>query len=206
VFLLYGCGIHQWWKNRRTQAPDNGNLFRYAKTADPRGLSASDISPYGRWKTLGLSVNHPDLPRTIRDFMIVARACGTQYLWVDSLCRTQDDPADLEAQLDKMGDIYLHSSYTIVGAHGTDAEAGLPGVSENRTSHHSAKVQGMELVNFLPYTDQDLNGAWWNYRAWTCQERLMSPRMLAFSSAPAHLYCRHHLYCEEIEAPGHLDE
>lgn len=37
------------------------------------------------------------LPKTIEDALDLTRACGEQFLWVDSLCIIQNDVDDLEA-------------------------------------------------------------------------------------------------------------
>lgn len=47
-----------------------------------------------------------ELPKTIRDAVIVTRRLGLVYLWVDTLCIIQDSPQDLEAECAKMSSIY----------------------------------------------------------------------------------------------------
>jgi hypothetical protein len=54
-----------------------------------------------------------DLPRTFRDTVLVAKALGIMYLWIDSLCIIQDDRKDWLEQSTKMGSIYMNSTFTI---------------------------------------------------------------------------------------------
>ena len=62
-----------------------------------------------------------EFPSTIRDAIIVTRALGQQYLWVDALCILQYDESDLDqtSKLDwateapKMADIYRDAIVTI---------------------------------------------------------------------------------------------
>ena len=88
-----------------------------------------------------------DLPRTIRDAIVVTRNLGIQYLWVDKYCINQQDPIEKQQQMEAMGDIYAGEVMTLVAAFGENDDAGLPGVDEVlRTAQPSAKVGNMTLV------------------------------------------------------------
>jgi hypothetical protein len=65
------------------------------------------------------------MPNTIQHAIIVTKALGFSYLWVDALCIIQDSPSDLEKELAVMGLIYSKSSLTIAAGVGWDADAGL---------------------------------------------------------------------------------
>jgi hypothetical protein len=67
--------------------------------------------------------------RTIEDAITIAVVLGFRYLWVDRYCIPQDNPAEKNSQIQRMGDIYANSALTIIAAAGDDAEFGLPGVS-----------------------------------------------------------------------------
>ncbi|KAF2658812.1 hypothetical protein K491DRAFT_592288, partial [Lophiostoma macrostomum CBS 122681] len=64
----------------------------------------------------GLETFQADLPRTISDAMVVCKAVGERFLWVDALCIRQDDPEDKQLQIAAMGSIYGAASFTIVQA------------------------------------------------------------------------------------------
>ncbi|KAH8590651.1 heterokaryon incompatibility protein-domain-containing protein [Bisporella sp. PMI_857] len=68
-------------------------------------------------------------PRTIRDAMIFVQSLGERYLWVDAVCLLQDDDAQMALDIPRMDVIYGQAFATIVALDGTDADAGLPGVS-----------------------------------------------------------------------------
>lgn len=68
------------------------------------------------------------LPRTIQDAITFVRAIGGRYLWCDALCLIQNDNEDIQRGLESMDYIYEQARFTIVGACGHDADAGLPGV------------------------------------------------------------------------------
>ncbi len=68
------------------------------------------------------------LPPTIRDSIILCRLLKRRYLWIDSLCITQNDASTLRGQLEQMDLIYQCAEFTIVAAAGLGANAGLPGI------------------------------------------------------------------------------
>ncbi|KAH9886508.1 heterokaryon incompatibility protein-domain-containing protein [Xylariomycetidae sp. FL2044] len=144
-----------------------------------------------------LSPENPLLPATVRDAIIVAQKCRERYLWVDALCIVQDDVERKIVQMKAMTEIYSSAAFTIVAAHGSDADAGLPGISCHRRYQHSEEVQGCVLVNRLFTTREVLDSSWWNTRAWTYQERVLSSRLLVFADSQIHLTCLHSTYRED---------
>ncbi|KAF2202273.1 HET-domain-containing protein, partial [Delitschia confertaspora ATCC 74209] len=119
------------------------------------------------------------IPRTIQDAIRLCQLLDERYLWTDSLCIMQDDEfqdsngswtnADKMAQIPKMNLIYGASVLTIIAAHGTDSNAGLPGVhaSNTRTTQTIGKI-GDQI--FLSIKDDPMEDFWqskWCERAWT---------------------------------------
>lgn len=68
-----------------------------------------------------------ELPATIRDAIDLTQNLGFRYLWVDSLCITQDDVSVKSQLIDNMDAVYGNSALTIVAGSGHGAHAGLPG-------------------------------------------------------------------------------
>jgi hypothetical protein len=64
-----------------------------------------------------------DLPRTIRDAIIVTREIGERYLWIDSMCIQQDDIPEKREQIELMDWVYGHATLTIVAADAAHAES-----------------------------------------------------------------------------------
>lgn len=69
------------------------------------------------------------LPRTIQHAMLLTRALGLRYLWVDRFCIVQDDPTTKPRQLAMMASVYANAYVTIVASEGDDGNFGLPGIS-----------------------------------------------------------------------------
>lgn len=65
------------------------------------------------------------LPRTFLDALRVAELVGATHLWIDALCIIQDEPADLDAELPIMGDIYRHAVFTIYAEGSSSTQSGL---------------------------------------------------------------------------------
>ncbi|KAI0883787.1 heterokaryon incompatibility protein-domain-containing protein [Annulohypoxylon maeteangense] len=126
---------------------------------------------------------HPS--RTIIDAIQVVRHLGYLYLWVDALCIVQDDSENKQANIERMGQIYNEALLTIVAAAGTHADHGLPGVSpecQRSPRQKTVTIQGITMANRF-YSN--INSTYWNKRGWTYQERILSPRILAFT--PSHI-------------------
>ena len=71
----------------------------------------------------------PDnLPKTVSDAISVVLQLDLQYLWVDKYCIDQTNRAELNQQISIMDIIYHLAAVTLIGAAGSDAAFGLPGV------------------------------------------------------------------------------
>jgi hypothetical protein len=58
-------------------------------------------------------VSHSELSRTFQDTIRISRQLNERYLWIDSLCIVQDDPADWETEAARMPAIYGGATLTI---------------------------------------------------------------------------------------------
>lgn len=92
-----------------------------------------------------------------------------------------------------------------MAAHGDSADAGLPGGREgSRPSlQHVVNVQGMRLATVLASFGQSVDIAFWNTRAWTYQERLLSHRRLYFTCNQVFFDCEHGQYREDMLIEPH---
>jgi hypothetical protein len=159
--------------------------------------------------TRGISI--ADLPRTLQDAIRVCRGLEVQYLWVDCLCIVQDDEDDLTRELAIMPYIYQRAWVTISAS---TAEA----VNEGFMQDRGYETLGSSVPISLPYlsTDGISTGAIIlaeiqpdhiservvqdkspiHRRAWTYQERRLSPRVLDFNERNLTFLCRTGKYSE----------
>ncbi|PWY95785.1 HET-domain-containing protein [Aspergillus sclerotioniger CBS 115572] len=130
------------------------------------------------------------LPATINDAICVCSHLHVRYLWVDRLCIVQDDGAVKDAQINAMGDIYRHSSVTLVDLDGSDMNHGLPGMTQVRdTAPMIYQTQGMCLRAMHTSYQNLVEQSTWGSRGWTYQEAMLSPKLLLFSNTGVFYEC-----------------
>jgi len=171
-------------------------------------LFRTTVSSLASMKT-GFAINC--LPRTLQDAVTVCKAMSLEYLWVDSLCIIQDDPDDLVQELASMPQIYQRAWVTISAS---TAASVSDGFLQNRCYSHSSGTCQTRVPISLPYVANDgsttgkitfvhLSDACSleeaepiNQRAWTYQERRLSPRLLDFRYNQVVLYCYTDKQCQ----------
>ena len=90
---------------------------------------------------------------------------------------------------------------TIVAASGSDANAGLAGIStDTRLSRQRIEsIRGVDYVNLLPSLQHTLEySSRWSTRAWTYQEHILSRRLLVITEYQAYLSCGHATFSEDV--------
>jgi hypothetical protein len=144
----------------------------------------------------------PSLPLTLQHAVLVTRAMGLQYLWIDALCIIQDSVSDTAHEIQNMDAVYGNAEVVISATGGTSSNSGFLSPRPD--------TQPLLTVPFIPCEGGD-PGAYgfydpetfpkrndwqavetseWNKRAWTFQERIIPPRVLHFSHATLRLECR----------------
>jgi hypothetical protein len=143
-------------------------------------------------------LDHENAPsRTIIDAMGITGRLGFRHLWVDALCIVQDDLDNIQANIESMQKIYSEAALTIVAAAGHNADFGIPGATKKcQRINHQMRVQidGLTLSNRL---ESALDVSYWNSRGWTYQERVLSPRLLNFTTSQVSYQCSKGCNCEE---------
>jgi hypothetical protein len=135
-----------------------------------------------------------DLPQTLQDAVKVTREFGFEYIWIDSLCIVQDSEADKVRELPQMANYYKRATITIA-AGPKSCTSGFLQSGQVCQKHDKARL----LMNMLGkiFWFPDARGhlclfreetPYWltaepiNSRAWTFQERVLSPRVLFYGS------------------------
>ncbi|CAN9134573.1 unnamed protein product [Alternaria alternata] len=129
------------------------------------------------------------LPNSLRDAILLTRALGIQYIWIDSLCIIQDCNEDKDREMTRMANIYKDAIFTISAAKAKSCNDGFLDVQERRTEllHDSIKLP-MNCLNgvigsvlLYPFRSQ-FQGVLIpiDKRAWTYQEKILSRRVISF--------------------------
>lgn len=155
-------------------------------------------------------INLELLPKTFKDAVIVARQLKIRYLWIDSLCIIQDDEEDWKSQASTMASIYRNAYLTIAATAAANSTAGLFITAPATHQHHRYEYTTASGKSCEIYARRPLPHNWdWKLqdsnpddpfplmsRAWAYQERLLSPRVLHFSSSELWWECGECNNCE----------
>ena len=167
-------------------------------------LRTDNLSQLSSPGSLNTPENMARIPKTILNAMTLSTAIGVQYLWVDRLCIVQDDPSSFNEQLEQMASIYSHSCFTIIALDGSDANYGLPGsCSKTSPRSRSFKQPCFKFSDELTMTEKigletRFEKPPWHTRAWTFQERALSPRTVVFTGDSVYWACRSAVWYETL--------
>lgn len=149
------------------------------------------------------------LPKTHRDAIELCRVFGVRYLWIDSICICQDDVKDWERESARMAAVYANAYLTLSGAGSETASGGLLRPRRPRTyvllTHTTDNdACGSIFACRVPLDriDDECNGLKLlgepiSQRGWTFQERVLSRRVLHFSSEQVYFECLLETWSEE---------
>lgn len=144
----------------------------------------------------------PDkLPTVIEHALTVTKNLGFKYIWIDRYCIPRDDSGAMHTQIQLMGKIYSRSTLTIIGAAGTDADYGLPGVTDSRPQLPQARISihdGQLRLSMFHFAIFDIMLSRWNSRGWTYQEAILPKRRLVFTDRQVYFQC------QEMHVTDHL--
>jgi hypothetical protein len=136
--------------------------------------------------------------RTQRDAILVAKALGFHYIWIDSLCIIQsDDNEDWAAQGAAMTDIYGRPAVVISASSAEDSSQGILGALKNeriaigtwRDGDPSSPIVEIFLGETLGVLD--LEEKFISTRGWVFQERLVSTATLHYTDEGMVWECAH---------------
>jgi len=126
------------------------------------------------------------LPQTFRDAVVITRALGIRFLWIDSLCIVQDSEEDWQIQSDRIGSIYALSFLTINAAASPDSNGGCfakrssSGNSQCiiRPKDSPAEIYVTNYADEIPLNQNNCTGT----RAWCLQEIVLPQRVVVYGA------------------------
>ncbi len=153
--------------------------------------------------SLNLEPSGLNLPRTIRDMLTFTESIGERYVWIDTMCIIQDDPEDKALLVGRMNSIYENAVLTVIAAAGSDANAGLHGITPRPMSPYEQATLietsngSMTLALCRPSLKTALRKSTWNSRGWTYQEQNLSKRCIYFTEREVFFACEKHAWRED---------
>lgn len=137
-------------------------------------------------------------PRTIEDAMTVCKQLGETYLWADRLCIVQDDASTKKQQIDAMDQVYVAATLTLVACRGLDMDSGLSGVSFQRDRQAHVVFGGVTATQVREAHAATIRRSYWDSRAWTYQEAVLSKRKIFFGREVACFECPESIQYEDL--------
>jgi hypothetical protein len=138
------------------------------------------------------------LPQSLKDAIHVTRNLGLTYLWIDSLCIIQDDPAHKQQEITRMASVYRGAHLTISAASSSAAANGF--LHPRPPSAIRKHILPLQMIcsngsrgQFYIYRSEHSSPRaedTINTRGWTLQEHLLSPRLLIFGAWQMRWVCR----------------
>lgn len=183
---------------------------RYISLSHCWGSSRPMTTTRDNYKDHLSSIPWDFLPRTFQDAILVARALGVRFIWIDSLCITQDDGEDWAREASMMAGIYENAWLTIAATAAVDGRQGLftdrIGDEKAQIAHCGSPVLLRPVVDhseFIAYTEKPSRSLPLLWRGWGLQEQILSTRVLHFTPEELLWECRSEMSCEcSPEASG----
>lgn len=138
------------------------------------------------------SLPESTLPQAFRDAFIIARGLNIRYIWIDALCIVQDDLDDWLRESVLMCQVYENCTLTISATKSNKCESGFlqPRVNpEQEIGTYMDAVERPLHVRVAQSNVRQIQGPL-NDRAWTFQERLLSPAVLHFTDDGIYWECK----------------
>lgn len=147
------------------------------------------------------------LPQSFRDAISVTRKMQVSYIWIDSLCIKQDDPADWLNESEAMAEVYSSAYCNIAATACSSSQDSLfrqrdperlrvPCVDITQSGLPAAPPAGNYWFIHENYFADCINSAPLDQRAWVLQKRLLAKRVLHFTHSEIMLECRTHTVSE----------
>jgi hypothetical protein len=140
------------------------------------------------------SIPFESLSKSVQDAIEVTRNLEFKYVWIDCLCIIQDMDADKIVEVAKMPNIYSRAVVTIAASSASGAEDGFLGERRDVACDGAVRLKFRdrggrleEITAFhLIWTE---NTEPLNKRGWTLPERLLSMRILDYTSRQVRFTC-----------------
>jgi len=161
-------------------------------------------------------IHYSSLSRTFKDAIRITRGLGYRYLWIDAFCIIQDAEDDWRTESAKMAMIYSKAVVNISADSSPNSRGGCfnrrSQTAVDQFTHHvvvsSTLSSGFQsLLGFYSPIKQkgvvevqkvkDIEEGPLAKRGWVCQERILSPRILHYTSTQLYWECREGFIMEE---------
>ncbi|KAF6787307.1 heterokaryon incompatibility protein [Colletotrichum sojae] len=154
---------------------------RYATLSHRWGGRKALRLTHANMSSLESGIPTDELSQTFKDAVMIARAAGLQYLWIDSLCIVQGDLGDWSTEAERMSSVYGGSSLNISASSADRESEGCFLMPEYFSGGFSADmtVDGRKERHDFARSSLYANSVTLSKlasRGWVVQEKILSPR------------------------------
>lgn len=146
-------------------------------------------------------IDYEALPATFRDAVVVTRALGIPYLWIDSVCIVQGPKGDFSSEAKRMEQVYSGATCVL----GIGREPGHDaGFLQDRAPRDAVTLQGQvqtgrfylceSIDNFGLHVERGRL----NQRGWVMQEHALARRTVYFTNYQMYFECGDGVRCETM--------
>lgn len=147
----------------------------------------------------GIDMEH--LPGTFKDAVLVTRALGCPYLWIDSLCIIQGPGGDFSYEAKRIEQVY-NQAYCVLAA--SRSPGHYAGFLRERNHRNNFSLQRQEdpapfyiSESIDDFDDHVLNGPL-NQRGWALQEHALARRTIFFTDHQTYFECGDGVRCKTM--------
>ncbi|KAJ3533867.1 hypothetical protein NM208_g7792 [Fusarium decemcellulare] len=142
-----------------------------------------------------------NLPDTFRDAVIVARALGCSYLWIDSICIIQGRDGDFGKEAKRMEQVYSQAYCVLAASRSPGHDAGFLQAREHRESvslQRDGDSAPFYICAFIDDFDEHVLQGSLNQRGWVLQEHALARRTVYFTNHQTYFECGEGVHCETM--------
>ncbi|KAF5717923.1 tol [Fusarium mundagurra] len=206
--LLYVCNTQATLQVHLVESQDIPGGVEYLTLSHCSGAESTLQLTRSSVEAFRASIPIDELSHVFIDACNTTKRLSHEYLWIDTLCIIQDDPADWYHEVGRMASTY-GNSWLNLSADGDDAAGhGLFCPSDKRAARPWYPVYiHREWSESFPsnYCISEYHN-WWerisdsklNLGAWALQERLLAPRVLHLGLEQFALECSSNTVCERL--------
>ncbi|CAH0003415.1 unnamed protein product [Clonostachys byssicola] len=146
-------------------------------------------------------INLVELPRNFQEAIMLTKAMGVRYLWIDSLCIIQTDSNDWKREAVRMEQVYSNASCILAASSSNSSIEGFLKKSREKRPYVSVKSLSGRIVYVCKDIDDfhtDVERSILNSRGWVLQERALARRIIHFTKNQAYFECGNGVHCESL--------
>ncbi|KAK8000982.1 HET-domain-containing protein [Apiospora marii] len=142
------------------------------------------------------------MPATFQHAVMVTRALGVRYIWIDSICIIQGKDGDFNEEASRMEDVFSGAYCVLAASRAAGMHDGFLGERRRRrdfvTFSRSAAEKPFYVCEPIDDFSQDVLESPLNKRGWVLQERALARRTVYFTETQMYFECGEGIRCETL--------